>query len=264
MKFVCSDKSFKAAFKNVGLAIDCSADIPVLNNVLLCCGENQITLTGYDLELAITKRVEASTEEDGRILLDYGNFSGCVFFNQYAPADARLHVEVNEKNEITMKNGHGERWTRGYYYEYSEIPEVIAEKRIVMPSWKLAHMLKWITEKGFHKTDATPLISGALFELSDNTLNITCVDGGHAIKVHESVKFDGDFRFALPRKTVMTMNRILKDCDNLGQAEIAVGSENMSLTVDGYTLVSPLSSTEDFEKRISLFNLDNIILLREA
>ena len=249
MKFVCSSKSFTEAFNNVALAVDCRSQIPALQGILLSCGGNEVTLTGYDLELTITKRLEARTEEDGKIILVYNLFRS--FFNGYTPIGDRLHVEVSEKNEIAMETKESRKWIKvESFYEYPGIPEFVAEKRIVLPSSKLAYMLNWVTKTVFDKNDTVPLISGALFKLSDSRLNIIAVDGSYAHKSSEPVKVDGNFSFAVPRKTILAMNRILKDCDSLEQAEIAVSSESMSLTVDGYTLVSPLSSTEDFEKRI--------------
>lgn len=257
MKFVCSSKSFTEAFNNVALAVDSRSGIPTLQGIRLCCGSNEVTLTGYDLELAITKRLEALTEGEGDALLVYRVFHS--FFEGYTPIDDRLHVEVNNKTEISMETKDRRKWLKDVglcHYEYPEIPEVITEKRIVISGRTLRYIISWITKTTFDKSDTVPMISGALFELSDGKLHITAVDGSYVIKGHESVKEDVNFSFAVSRKTMIAMNKILSDTDVLEYAEIAVGSDYMSLTVDGYTLISLLSNAEDFEKRIKALGYD--------
>lgn len=255
MKFVCSSKSFTEAFNNVALAVDCRPMQPTMKNVLLSCCCNEVILVGYDLELSIMKVLEARTEEDGKLILDYEKYS--AFFNNYAPVDERLHMEVNEKNEVIMET------TRRYKCSKSEgreaafpaIPVASVHNRFHISNRKLRSMLSWITRNAFENTDRTPIVSGVMFKLYENTINATAVDGCYTVCANESVAFDGEeLIFAMPRKTILAMNKILNDTDILEPVEICIGGDLVTFEVDGYTVTSPVANTNDYLNRIKELN----------
>lgn len=255
MKFVCSSKTFTEAFNNAALAVDCRSMQPTMKNILLSCYCNEVILTGYDLELSIMKVFEARTEENGKLLLDYEKYS--AFFNNYTPVDERLHMEVNEKNEVIIET------TKKYKCSKSEgrdavfpaIPVASVDNRFHISNRKLRYILSWITRNAFENTDRMPIVSGAMFKLYENTLNITAVDGCYTVCAKESVEYDGEeLIFAVPRKTILAMNKILNDTDILEPVKVSIGGGLVTFEVDGYTVTSPGANTKVYLNIIKELN----------
>ena len=56
MKFSCDLKLLNEVVSNVSLAISSKSTIPALEGVLLQCNNSELTITGYNLEIGITKQ----------------------------------------------------------------------------------------------------------------------------------------------------------------------------------------------------------------
>ena len=60
MKIICSKALLVEAVSNVSRAVCTKSPIPALEGILLKAEENQLQLTGYDLELGIVTTIEFS------------------------------------------------------------------------------------------------------------------------------------------------------------------------------------------------------------
>ena len=69
MKIICSKALLVEAVSNVSRAVCTKSPIPALEGILLKAEENQLQLTGYDLELGIVTTIEAKIEQPGEIVL---------------------------------------------------------------------------------------------------------------------------------------------------------------------------------------------------
>ena len=69
MNIVCDKSLLSAAIDGVSRAVTLRSSIPALEGILLKADGFQLTLTGYDLEMAITTTIEANVREPGEIVL---------------------------------------------------------------------------------------------------------------------------------------------------------------------------------------------------
>ena len=69
MNIVCDKTLLSAAIDGVSKAVTMRSSIPVLEGILLKAEGFQLTLTGYDLEMAITTTVESNVTEPGELAL---------------------------------------------------------------------------------------------------------------------------------------------------------------------------------------------------
>ena len=68
MNIVCDKQLLTEAVANVSRAVSSKNTLAALEGVLLKAKGNQLSLTGYDLELAISTTIEAKVVEEGDII----------------------------------------------------------------------------------------------------------------------------------------------------------------------------------------------------
>ena len=69
MQLICDKQLLVDAVANVSRAVSSKNTLAALEGVLLRAKNNTLSLTGYDLELAISTEIEADVREAGEIVL---------------------------------------------------------------------------------------------------------------------------------------------------------------------------------------------------
>ena len=69
MKFNCSKENIAEAVNNVSPAVSSKSALTALEGILLSCKDGSLSLTGYNLELGITKVIDVASREDGLSLI---------------------------------------------------------------------------------------------------------------------------------------------------------------------------------------------------
>ena len=70
MNIVCDKSTLSAAIDGVSKAVTMRSSIPVLEGILLKAEGFQLTLTGYDMEMAITVTIESNVRVAGECVLN--------------------------------------------------------------------------------------------------------------------------------------------------------------------------------------------------
>lgn len=78
MKFSCEKQILGEAINNVLPAVSSKSTIIALEGILMDCKNNQLSLTGYNLELGITKTIPVTGIEEGSIILNASLLSGII------------------------------------------------------------------------------------------------------------------------------------------------------------------------------------------
>ena len=69
MKFTCNRSVLAEAVNNVSPAVSSKSALSALEGILLQCNGSNLSLTGYNLELGITKVINVEAKEEGSIIL---------------------------------------------------------------------------------------------------------------------------------------------------------------------------------------------------
>ena len=69
MKISCLRTDLVSAISNVSRAVSSKASIPALEGVLIKAYDNNLNISGYNLEIGITTDVEATVRQEGEIVL---------------------------------------------------------------------------------------------------------------------------------------------------------------------------------------------------
>ena len=78
MKLAVSKAALQQAVTQASRAVSGRAPMPVLSGLLLRADDNGLTITGYDLDIAIETRIPASVEEPGELVVPAKQFGGIV------------------------------------------------------------------------------------------------------------------------------------------------------------------------------------------
>ena len=70
MKFTCNTRELSEACSNVMRAVSTKVTIPTIEGILIECGSDTLSLTGYDFEFGINTTLQANVVEPGAIVIN--------------------------------------------------------------------------------------------------------------------------------------------------------------------------------------------------
>lgn len=246
MKISCGKQQLVDAVLNIQRAVSTKSSVPALEGILIKTGTNSIELCGYDLELGMTTTIQAQIEEPGNIVLSARLFGDIV---KRLPAES-VFVSADEKNMTTIKSGTSEYTIVGIpAEEFPELPSVNGETTIQISHDVLKSMIRQ-TIFAVADSDAKPIHTGTLFELSAETIRLVSVDGYRLAMREEKVSCTGETSFVVPGKTLSEVIKLLKDDDT--ELSIQVGRRHILFNIGSYTVISRLLEGEFLDYKAAI------------
>ena len=246
MKFICNRQLLTDAVANVSRAVSSKNTLAALEGVLLKAADGKLSLTGYDLELAISTSVEARVSEPGELVLTARIFLDML---RRMPSE-EISIQSDEKLLTLVKGGMTEYTILGIpASEYPELPTVAQTTPIQLPQSVLKNMIGQ-TLFAIAVSDSKPVHTGSLFDLKGGDLNVVSVDGYRLALRREKAAFDGELNFIVPGKSLSEVAKLLKDEDE--PVELSVSKRHIIFEVAGYTVVSRLLEGEFLDYRSAI------------
>ena len=234
MRFKCMRTDLSSAVSNVSRAVSAKATIPALEGVLIKAYNNQLEISGYDLEIGIVTTVEASITEEGEIVVSARLFNEII---RKLPEEI-VNIETDDRLVTYINSGSADYQIVGISStEYPELPNVEEINGLTINAEILKNMIR---QTVFATSDnmAKPIYTGSLFEIKDGLFKIEAVDGFRMAIREENVDSDITAKFVVPGKT---QNEILKlITDNKKDITIVVGQRHIIFTIENYSIVSRL------------------------
>ncbi len=238
MKFICEKSILLDAVSKVGRAVPAKSTYPSLEGILLKTGNDTLSLSGYDMEMGITTRIDAEIEEPGSIVLSSRLFSDIV---RRLPND-EVEIAVDEKLNVYIKSGKSEFHILGISdAEYPDLPVVDDGIGFTLPQNTLASMIRQ-TIFSVSQNDSRPVHKGILFEMENNVLRLVAVDGSRLALRSETIQNVEEMRFIIPGKTLLEVLKLLNDEDT--PVTLAVGRRHVIMEINGYAVISRLLEGE--------------------
>ena len=234
MRFKCMRSDLSAAVSNVSRAVSAKATIPALEGVLIKAYNDQLEISGYDLEIGIVTTVEASITEEGEIVVSARLFNEII---RKLPEEI-VNIETDDRMITYINSGSADYQIVGINStEYPELPNVEEISGLTVNAEILKNMIR---QTVFATSDnmAKPIYTGSLFEIKDGLFKIEAVDGFRMAIREENVDSDITAKFVVPGKT---QNEILKlITDNKKDVTIVVGQRHIIFKIESYSIVSRL------------------------
>ena len=234
MRFKCMRTDLSSAVSNVSRAVSAKATIPALEGVLIKAYNNQLEISGYDLEIGIVTTVEASITEEGEIVVSARLFNEII---RKLPEEI-VNIETDDRLVTYINSGSADYQIVGISStEYPELPNVEEINGLTINAEILKNMIR---QTVFATSDnmAKPIYTGSLFEIKNGLFKIEAVDGFRMAIREENVDSDITAKFVVPGKT---QNEILKlITDNKKDITIVVGQRHIIFKIENYSIVSRL------------------------
>lgn len=248
MKFSCDKSTLCEAINNVLPAVTTKTSLIALEGILIECENNILNLTGYNLELGISKKIEVKSESDGRVILNASLLSSIV--NKMP--NGIVTVFTDEKLLTVISCNDVEFTILGLSAEeFPDMPAVNDNKAFALPHYLLRNMISQ-TLFAVSQTDQNPVHTGSQFDISDGILNVVSVDGYRLALRKEKVNLSENIRFVVPGRTlgeiVKLLSRLVLD-DDEEKVEIEVSAKHIRFCIEGYVIISRLLEGEFLDYR---------------
>lgn len=235
MKLTIAKEQIINGLQAVQSVVSGRTTLPVLSNVLMRAEGNQVELTGTDLDVTITCRVEAKVTEPGATTMPVKRLLGIV---RELPAQ-EIEMAVDEKNVTTIQAGASFYRMNGLAAEeFPPLPQFGEEKKVKLPQEKVRSMLRK-TAFAISADEARYVLNGIFFSLQEHKLTFVATDGRRLALVEEDLDIPAESQgqFIVPAKAINEMLRLLVAN---GEIEIKFSANQVSFAMQGEHGVSVL------------------------
>ncbi len=237
MQLTISREALLRPLQLVSGVVERRQTLPVLSNVLLVVKNNELSLTGTDLEVELV----------GRVAIDAANEPGAVT----VPArklldicksladDAEIEMKLNEA-KLQLKSGRS-RFTLTTLpaTEFPTIEEEPDTFSLTLSQDKLRDLLE-STSFAMAQQDVRYYLNGMLFEVAKDYLRVVATDG-HRLAMETcdmSNAISETQQMILPRKGITELSRLLSD--DGGDIDLTFGQNHIRAKITEYTFTSKL------------------------
>ena len=242
MKIVCTKSSLLSGVQIVSKAVPSKTTMSILECILVDTRNGEIKLTANDMELGIETIIEGEIIEKGMIALDAKIFLEIV---RKLP-DSDIMIETNDSYKTTITCEKAKFNIIGKSGEdFSFLPEIERNDSIVLSQFTLKEVIRQ-TIFSIADNDNNKLMTGELFEISNDSLKVVSLDG-HRISIRKIVLKNSynDKKVVVPGKTLNEISKILSgDMDK--DVNLYFTDKHILLEFDRTIVVSRLIEGEYF------------------
>ena len=242
MKITCQKAELAKGVNIVSKAVPTRTTMAILECILIDASTNEIKLTANDMEIGIETIIEGNIEERGIIALDARFFSDIV--RKLPDNEVTIETDATFKTTITCEKANftivgksGE--------DFAYIPIIPRNEPILLSQFTLKEVIRQ-TIFSISDSESNKLMTGELFDISDNILKVVSLDG-HRISIRKVPlkKSVADRKLVVPGKTLIEISKILS-----GEAEnvvsISYTKNHIVFEFDNTIVVSRLIEGEYF------------------
>ena len=223
MKFVCNGTVLSDAAFTVSKACAVKTIIPVLECIKISAKNDVLTLTAYDGEISIEKKINAEVFEEGEVCVNGKLFSD--FVGKISSMEAV--VDSDEKG-IVIKYGESETYMQSLNAEdFPVIVNTIAEDKYF--EIKESDLKDLISKVVFccASDESRPILKGCLLEAKDGKLFTTALDGFRMATSYCKTLGGADMKIVCPARTLTEISRMLEG----GDAALKIFADKNRLSV---------------------------------
>lgn len=236
MKFTCNTKSLNNACNNVMRAVSTKVTIPTIEGILVECGSDTLSLTGYDFEFGINTIMQATVSEPGALVIN-----AKVLCDIIRKASSESITFETSGTSVSITAGAAQYNIMGISAdEYPELPSVSGGIPVFINQGVLQQMVMQTLFAVAEDENQKMVHTGLKFELKMNQLRLVGVDGFRLAVRTETIKYDGEeISFIVPKKTIRELIKIIgSETDK--DVQISVGKRHIIFDVDNYSIISRL------------------------
>ncbi|MBD5551271.1 MAG: DNA polymerase III subunit beta [Lachnospiraceae bacterium] len=204
MKLVCSRSDLLNGVQTVSKAVPNKTTMSILQCILINASNN-IKLTANDMELGIETVVDGDIIEPGIVALDAKIFLEIV--RKFPDGD--IKIETDDTYQTIVTSGNANIKIVGKSGEdFSYLPNIEKLDSIILSQFTLRELIRQ-TIFSIADNDTNKLMTGELFEVNEDKLRVTSLDG-HRISTRKVY-----LKNSYPRKKVVVPGKTLNEISKI-------------------------------------------------
>ena len=235
MRFTCEKSMLSAGLNIASRTVAQKSSLSVLEGIL-CRAGHGLSLTGYNMETAITHDIDAEVTEAGQCILPARLFGDIVRRLPEGP----VTVTVDNNYKVSIKSGYAAFTISAEDAEdYPELPDVNSGRAVRIPQTALKELISG-TIFAVSENQGRPIHTGVKFEVEDMAVSAIAVDGFRLARRtwHPQESLARQLSFVVPAASLKEVEKLLSDMDE--DASSTLGPKHILFQVGGTTLVCRL------------------------
>lgn len=240
MKFICNTKELSAACNNVIRAVSTKVTIPTIEGILIECGSDTLSLTGYDFEFGINTIMSVDVVEPGAIVINAKVL--CDIIRKLN--NEEVSIETNG-NSVSIVSGAAQYNITGIDADdYPELPSVNNGQKIELDQSLMNSMVSQTVFAVADNESSKPVYTGLKFVIEDGTITMIGVDGYRLAIRKEQINYDGEpLEFVVPKKTIKEITKLF-NTEEEKTINMLISKRHIVFEIDNYSIISRLLDGE--------------------
>ena len=235
MRFTCEKSMLVQGLNIAGRTVAQKSSLSAIEGVLCQAGLG-ISLTGYNMETAITYNVEAEVTDPGECILPAKLFGDIIRRLPEGP----VTVVVDESYKVSIRAGYASFTISAEGADdYPDLPDVNTGRAIRIPQNKLKELISG-TIFAVSENQGRPIHTGVKFEVTNTSITAIAVDGFRLARrsFHPEAETGRELSFVVPAAGLKEVEKILTDVDE--DAAFTLGPKHILFQIGNATLVCRL------------------------
>ena len=244
MRFTCEKSMLVQGLNIAGRTVAQKSSLSVIEGILCRAGQG-LSLTGYNMETAITYQIEADIADPGECILPAKLFGDIVRKLPEGP----VTVVVDENYKVAIRAGYASfNISAESADDYPELPDVGDGRAIRIPQIALKELISG-TIFAVSENQGRPIHTGVKFEVDGTDISAIAVDGFRLARRTFRGEKDTQRKlsFVVPAAGLKEAEKILTDSDE--DAAFTLGSKHILYQIGSATLVCRLLEGEFLDWR---------------
>ena len=235
MRFTCEKSTLVSGLNIASRTVAQKSSLSVIEGIL-CKAGLSLSLTGYNMETAITYDIPAEVSDPGECILPAKLFGDIVRRLPEGP----VTVVVDETYKVSIRAGYASFTIAAESAEdYPELPDVEKGRGVKIPQSALKDIISG-TIFAVSENQSRPIHTGLRFEVENDSISAIAVDGFRLARrtFHPKEETGRTMAFVVPSPAMKEVEKILTDSDE--DASFTLGAKHILFQIGGATLVCRL------------------------
>lgn len=244
MRFTCEKNVLVQGLNIAGRTVAQKSSLSVIEGIL-CRAASGLSLTGYNMETAITYLIDGEVSDPGECVLPARLFGDIIRRLPEGP----VTVVVDEQYKVSIRGGYASFTISAESADdYPDLPDVGDGRSIHIPQNALKELISG-TIFSVSDNQSRPIHTGIRFEVADGTISAIAVDGFRLARrtFHPENPTNRTLNFVVPSQGLKEVEKILADSDE--DASFTIGPKHILFQIGGATLVCRLLEGEFLDWR---------------